>query len=91
MDYEQTLLFFTVVTIIRVILYKSKYFLKIFPDLLFPSSPISRAKPDVHLNCIFGAHIKIHQILSPSSPLPLFSLTWIWGLLLYILKVELQT
>lgn len=33
MDYEQTLLFFTVIQIIRVILYKSKYFLWIFSIL----------------------------------------------------------
>ena len=45
MDYEQTLLFFTVIKIIGVILYKSKYFLIIFPDLL-PHLPIS---PSPHL------------------------------------------
>ncbi|MEG4149549.1 hypothetical protein QUA24_27080 [Microcoleus sp. Pol12B5] len=35
MDYEQTLLFFTVLTIIEVILYKSKFFLKNFWLLTF--------------------------------------------------------
>lgn len=49
MDYEQTLLFFTVITIIGVILYKSQYFLKISLDLVFPSSPGSCAWPPMDL------------------------------------------
>jgi hypothetical protein len=63
MDYEQTLLFFTVIQIIRVILYKSKYFFWIFP--IFALGFTSR-----QLSLVFP---------------------WLRGLLLYILKRELQT
>lgn len=49
MDYEQTLLFFTVIRIIGVILYKSKYFLKIFSDLPSAASPGSCPCPNLDL------------------------------------------
>ncbi|MEG5064567.1 hypothetical protein QUB33_13185 [Microcoleus sp. B3-A4] len=43
MDYEQTLLFFTVLTIIEVILYKSKFFLKNFWLLTFDLCEVPEA------------------------------------------------
>ncbi|MEG3989816.1 hypothetical protein QUA20_07110 [Microcoleus sp. Pol7_A1] len=43
MDYEQSLLFFTVLTIIEVILYKSKFFLKNFRLLTFDLCEVPEA------------------------------------------------
>ncbi|MEG4031821.1 MULTISPECIES: hypothetical protein [unclassified Microcoleus] len=54
MDYEQSLLFFTVLTIIEVILYKSKFLLKNFRLLTFDLGEVREA---LEVPEVFALHL----------------------------------